>query len=207
MQDLFDFWSELPEGETVHPRDVPFLRHATEDFCSAAPPGHINGPLRTAPVVLCYGNPGLDDMDRKMFLQEDKRAMLFRQMSGLEPYPEPWLTWLRQRCGHLKLADDMLRRTVAVFNVVPYTSVDMNDAQERLAFGLPSVWVAQHYLRTVLMPQAARREIFLVVARKHSLWGIAPGHELPNFRQVRNRGGYLGEALSRDIVDWLATRR
>ena len=55
---LFDFWRKLPPGQMVHPEDRPMLASYPGVFQLAMPPGQIGGPLRTAPVIACYLNPG-----------------------------------------------------------------------------------------------------------------------------------------------------
>ncbi len=98
-----------------------------------------------------------------------------------------------------------LDEVVAVFNICPYPSVNMPDRAIRFASGLPSVWAAQKHLREVLIPKALDKEIFLVIARKHQLWGVIEGFDSSNIAFNRNRGGHLGPDLGDRIRRWLDT--
>ena len=91
---------------------------------------------------------------------------------------------------------------MAIFNICPYSSKEMTDRDVRLASGLPSVWSAQAYLRTALIPAAHAGEIFLVIARKHQLWGVVEGGECKTMRLIRNRAGYL-TSIGAEIRSWL----
>jgi hypothetical protein len=82
----------------------------------------------------------------------------------------------------------------------------MTDRAIRFAAGLPSVWAAQKYLREVLIPKAQSDEIFLVIARKHQLWGIVEGFKDPNINIRRNIGGHLGPVLGGRIRRWLVNK-
>jgi len=97
------------------------------------------------------------------------------------------------------------RKVVAIFNVCPYWSEEMGDREVRLAAGLPSVWAAQKHLREVLIKQALDGEIFLVVARKHQLWGVVEGLDCETLRLVRNRTGSLA-TIGSEIGDWLSKK-
>lgn len=79
----------------------------------------------------------------------------------------------------------------------------MPDRAIRFAAGLPSVWAAQMHLRQVLIPKALAGDIFLVMARKHQLWGVTEGFGSPNIAFSRNIGGHLGPVLGAKIRDWL----
>jgi hypothetical protein len=195
---LFDFWNELPRDANIHQQDALFLKpasgHAFET--SHRPPGPWDGPLMTAKVVICYANPAYDSEDRH------RRELITKQLSGKEELPECWDDWYLPRIRAIGIPTATLRKVVSVFNVCPYSSVKMNDREVRLASGLPSVWAAQKHLREVLIPQALSGEIFLVVARKHQLWGVVEGRECETFRLIRNRAGYLA-GVGREIGKWL----
>jgi hypothetical protein len=100
---------------------------------------------------------------------------------------------------------DQIRQQVSLFNVCPYASTTMDGPEIRLASGLPSVWAAQKHLREVLIPLAKTGNIFLVVIRKHQLWGITEGFNSPNIAIVRGRelGGFIPKELGKEIRQWL----
>ena len=195
---LLDFWRELPPSANIHPRDVAFFKstngHAFET--SHRPPGPWDGPLLTAKVVICYANPGYDPED------SGRRNLITRQLSGHEELPSCWDSWYLPRIGTIGLSTETLRKTVSIFNICPYSSREMNDREIKLASGLPSVWAAQKHLREILIPQALAGQIFLVIARKHQLWGVIEGLECETLRLIRNRAGYL-TTVAPEIKNWL----
>ncbi len=204
---IFAYWSQLTSGETVHPEDLGVLEQRPHSFQTDLPPGHISGPLRTAPVVICYGNPGYDDDDRRAAQDPTNWALLAKQKEGTEPYPmwlPGWRKWITERTKQIDLSCDVLSHTVATFNIVPYASVRMNDAEVRLAERLPSVHAARSHLHNVLVPKATRGEIFLVIVRKHALWQVDGIRECRTLRIPRNLyvGGALG-AMGQEIRSWL----
>ena len=195
---LFDFWKSLPADANIHPQDKVYFEfakgHAFET--NHRPPGPWVGPLMTAKVVICYANPGYDLKDRH------RRELITRQLLGRECLPDCWDKWLLPRIGTIGLPTEVLRAVVSIFNICPYSSKEMNGSEVRLAAGLPSVWAAQKHLRDVLIPRALSGQIFLVVARKHQLWGMVEGRECKTFRLIRNRAGHLA-GLGPEIGSWL----
>lgn len=203
MTTLFQFWSRLPPGEHIHPEDKPFLAFNKEHTFRTEhrPPGPYDGPLALAKVVVCYANPGLDYEDINWTDE------ITRQLTGREDLPDipGWREWYWRRLRRIGLPFDETRKLVAIFNVCPYTSKEMAARDIRVAAGLPSVWAAQKHLHEVLIPKALKGDLFLVIARKHQLWGVVEGFDCRNIRFIRNLGGYLGEELSAEIGSWLAS--
>lgn len=200
---LQEFWSYMPFGGEIHPKDRPFfeanLNHTFKTAHRPATP--FDGPLYSAKVVVCYANPGFSDADLHY------KDLIAKQLSGYEPLPDikHWLEWYEPRLRSIGRPINKLQSLVSIFNICPYASVKMTDANVRLAAGLPSVWAAQKHLREVLIPQALEGRIFLVIARKHQLWGIANGFKCPTIAITRNIGGYLSEgAIGKAIGQWLS---
>ena len=207
---LFDFWNNLPAGETVHPVDRPVLDRHPGAFELGMPPGHISGPLKTAPVVACFLNPGFDEADAAMSADPEDRRALFEQMGGESPFPlhfPGWASWYLERVRRVALPPERLATTVATFNVCPYASRDAGRITDRLLRALPSAAVARRYLREVLLPQARRRERFVVVCRGAWAWGVDRSIECDNVRFAPSPvGGHFGEKISDAINCWLAER-
>lgn len=201
------FWSECGDCR-IHPADKPFFdfdaKRAEKDRLAASfetdeyGPWPFDGPLENAKVVVCYANPLYSPAD------QDHQNLIVKQRTGIEPLPQPWYPYYRPRIG-VALGAEMtdLCEVVSLFNVCPYPSVTMADRAIRFASGLPSVWAAQKHLREVLIPKARAQEIFLVIARKHQLWGAVDGFESPNIAFSRNIGGHLGQELGKQIRKWL----
>lgn len=202
---LFDYWSELQSdaNATIHPKDKAFFDSASNSghafITEHRPPGPWDGPLMTAKVIICYANPKYDPNDK------DRHDLIINQLSGREELPDCWDDWYLPRMRTIGLPIAKLRKLVSIFNVCPYSSDHMNDKEVRLAAGLPSVWEAQRHLREVLIPQALSGKLFLVVARKHQLWGVVEGNECETFRLIRNRQGSLAE-VGPEIGAWLQER-
>jgi hypothetical protein len=197
---IFDFWSEIKtKEEFIHPQDKVFFNQNTDHqfLLNHRPPGPFDGPLKTAKVVICYANPSFDETEKKHSKE------IFDLLKGSSELPRYWDTWYEPRFRSIGIPLDQLRNQLAVFNICPYPSQSMGHKEEKIASGLKSVWIAQKYLREVLIPKASRKEVFLVIARKHQLWGITNGIESANLKLNRNRIGSLTEEIGLQIKHWL----
>ena len=56
---MFDFWNKAGRNTCVHPEDLPVLESQKHKFVLDIPPGHIAGPVTTAPVIALFTNPGI----------------------------------------------------------------------------------------------------------------------------------------------------
>ncbi|MEY4756320.1 MAG: hypothetical protein RJA34_1218 [Pseudomonadota bacterium] len=204
---LQQFWERCGNNR-IHPDDKPFFDYAAKHDCKLAcdfltdyGPWPFDGPLDTAKVIVCYANPLYSPVDRT------HRHLIIKQRTGVEPLPAPWYPYYKPRIGAAIGAEmSELSTAVSLFNVCPYPSVTMPDRSIRFASGLPSVWAAQKHLREVLIPQAQAGEIFLVMARKHQLWGVIEGFASDNIAFSRNMGGHLGPTLGGKIREWLQSQ-
>lgn len=199
------FWSRCGD-ESIHPEDEPYFAYEKKHGCRGScdfvtddyGPWPFDGPLESAKVVVCYANPLYSIGDKS------HQGLIARQRSGVEPLPEPWYGFYRPRIAKpIGLEIEELVGDVAVFNVCPYPSISMPERAIRFAAGLPSVWAAQKHFREVLLPKAREGKIFLVIARKHMLWGVHEGITGENIACVRNRYGALQDELGRRIHEWL----
>ena len=103
---------------------------------------------------------------------------------------------------------DEARHMVAVMNICPYASQNMDGPETSHAAGLPSVWAAQKHVREVLIHKALRKEIHLVFLRKHELWGITEGWTSDHIHVVRGGelDGRIPEQLASRLHNWLMKR-
>lgn len=208
---LFEFWSRLPEGETAHPDDRPVLDAGSHAFHFDLPPVPVTGPLRSAAVVLCYGNPGHSADDAEVARDPSRKAKLAWQVDGVDPFPTwvpGWGELLASRCRQMGLGTEELANTVALFNVVPYASERLGVNETAIARHLASAAVARSYLHEVLIPRARKEEIFLVVLRAHVLWGVVGLEDsrtcqFPRHLALDGRLGVVGA----EIRGWLDSRR
>ncbi len=207
---LFEFWSRLPEGETVHPDDRAVLEGGPHGFHFDLPPAAVLGPLRTAPVILCYGNPGHEQHNAELVREPSRNAQLARQIEGVDPYPvwmPGWGEALAARCRQMGLGARGARehrgnlQCRAVCLGAPRCGRDCDRAR------LPSAAVARAYLHEVLVPRARKEEIFLVVVRSHVLWGAVELEDSRTCKFSRRLAveGKLG-VLGAEIRGWLDRR-
>lgn len=220
MKKFLDFWSRgraaacysgNDKQHFVHPDDDPFLGANPHSFQLTRPPGPINGPLLNAKVVICYGNPGYGGRDQTAFSDKELQRKVMNQLTGDQKLPidiPSFREWFEPRLKHIGNLDQITEeKSVALLNVCPYASEAMTGEDIRLASGLPSVWAAQYLLRNYLLPRAHKGKVFLVIVRKHQLWGVIEGDQHHTLRLVRNAGGYLGEKVGLEIQSWLSGRR
>lgn len=210
------YWSALAADSNEHPEDVAILQHiqkrCNKPFCLDRPPGPMLGPLQTAKVVICYGNP-FEDMSAlpkqpRWWQDETSHQLARQQLTGNVSFPlelSPWAKWFLSRVRRLGLSEGEAAQSIAVLNLVPYASAALADSIAKVAMALPSVWAAQKCLREELLPRARAGEIFLIVARKHAWWGVNEATQTnnPNVRIQRNIGGHLGQNLAADVARWM----
>jgi hypothetical protein len=204
-----EFWSRCGSNQ-VHPDDRPYLdayaektladnrqtRFQTNEYL----PCPFDGPLQDARVVVCLSNPNYPKNG------SDFREVIIRQRSGEESLPIEWDSkYYKKIAKSLNLPLEVIRRKVAVFNVCPYASSSLEGVEKRVAAGLPSVWAAQKFFREVLLPKAGTGNIYLIVLRKHELWGVTESAELGNLRLIRGReqDGSIPADVGLEIKNWL----
>jgi hypothetical protein len=179
MPDIFDFWNNVGASAKVHPDDERILlkhngRHAFELKCLPVP---FYGPLRTAPIVLLYLNPGFTHTD--LLDAEDKKAQQFwfnqRQgyeflRSQIEKLKKSW--WVsRTKC--FGVDPEILRTKMAVLEICPYHSISFKDF--RLLKELPSCHVSVQWARDVLFPEARDRKKVVICLRAAKHWRLTRG--------------------------------
>ncbi len=71
---IFNFWDKLPHKACVHPGDKAVIDQHKDIFELHAPPGHINGQLKTAPIIALFLNPGFEDEGKQRFEDESCRT-------------------------------------------------------------------------------------------------------------------------------------
>ena len=207
--DIFDFWKDVPADAKMHPADaLVFTRLKTEADCGHGfnlncLPAPFAGPLRTAPVVLLYLSPGLEERD----IQEadcpeaQQRQATQRQgrtpLPGKEEYPSAWKWWASrtQRFGDL----NHYRDKIAFLNIGAYHSVDFQDYA--MLSALPSCRASIDWAQTVLFPQGESGQRVIVCLRSASLWGLGKCRKYGKsmFVPPVGRGGYMlrrGENLA-----------
>ena len=203
---LFDYWQDFRFGEKVHPADVRVIERYPGVFDLSIPPGHVTGRLKTAPIVACYLNPGIEHDDKKYLETTEGQNVLFDQICGERDFPlqiPRWEKWFRSRVRHIRLTKAQLIRAVAIFNVCPYASRNANRVTRSVLRDLPSAQVAQRYLHEVLIPQAQRGERFVVICRASWAWEVTSSMACDTIRFAYPRGGHIGKEIGDRISSWL----
>ncbi len=195
MADIFEFWSQMKRGETVHPadRDV-FARinPSKHGFQLDCLPACYGGKLKTALVVFLFLSPGYSEFDREDAQSEEGKDYCFRKWTGEEPFRDygPGKNWLLSRTK--KYAPyEVARHNIATLNIGAYHSNDVKDYASLLA--LPSSRVSLSWAQRVLFPQAERGERIVVCMRSAAYWGLETGRHYGKslFAPQVNRGGHL----------------
>ena len=205
-RDLFDFWAEVPGDATQHPADIDTLARTKHGFDLRCLPSNVDGRLKTAPVVLLFVNPGMNDVD----LQEaecHKAHEKYSQMrSGTRPLrgkDDPsrafaWLEPLTRDFGSWSIVRD----NVAVLNIAAYHSRAFKSPHMLAA--LPSCRVCLDWAQSVLFPQAVTGERIVICLRSAAYWGLRHptdrrfGEGL--FAPLTSRGGQMHRGDERDMI-------
>src|SRR5580658_5929683 len=96
MRDVFQFWGGLPGTTHQHPADKDILSRLKHQFdlnCLITP---YRGPLRTAPVILLFLSPGLEESDKNQATENTTQDYYVRmrtgngQLSSNDEHPSAW---------------------------------------------------------------------------------------------------------------------
>jgi hypothetical protein len=192
--ELFDFWDHnLRFHENIHPADEKVLSDklfAKSGFSFKFPPGPYFGPLKTAKIVFLYGNPGVDPESERNISDSNNANTLYNQLSGEENYPiqlSGWKSWFTRKMeSSFTQYMELAIKNVAIFNCSPYASKNMDNILSVLNC-LPSTWMAQNYLRNILLQDAFMGKRMLVICRAGSIWGVKTTLGCKNVLINRNR--------------------
>ena len=206
--DIFEFWSAVDPKARIHPADeAVFKRVPNHGFDLDALPGCFMGPLRTAPVVLLFLSPGLDEGDKPT---PELIEWNSRTRRGAEPLvgasiQEPNYRWWTRRTKFLGYGPNLLADKVAVLNIGAYHSRTFDD--HGLLAALPSSRVSLGWAQSVLFPAAERGERVVICLRAARYWGLEAGAEYPGtlFAPQVTRGGHAHTDNRQRIV--LAVQR
>lgn len=184
MSDIFDFWAGVPGHARIHPADQPIFKrmeggHVFDLECLPIP---MSGPLKTAPVVLLYANPGLSPADLELASSRAYADRAAKRRTGTLPFSasnevsahKAGGDWIRSRLGFL--GDwELVRQKVAVLNLVAYHSKGFSD--RHMVALLPSSRAAIEWTQQILFPSAEAGERVLICMRATKEWGLHPGRQ------------------------------
>ncbi|UGY27326.1 hypothetical protein HU675_0011505 [Bradyrhizobium septentrionale] len=194
-QDIFQFWSVMQAGQTIHPADevvfkrIDPKRHGFQLNCL---PACFAGALKSADVVLLYLSPGYSDADAEDAASENGIEYRFNSWKGDEPFRDygPGLPWLRERTKNFGEFESV-RRRLAVLNIGAYHSKDVKSFASLVA--LPSSRVSLDWAQRVLFPQAEAGNRVVVCMRSAAYWGLETGRKygVGLYAPLVNRSGFL----------------
>jgi hypothetical protein len=203
--DIFKFWSQIKDGENVHPADREVLSNSNHHFDLSGLPGSFMGPLKTAPVVLLYLAPGTwapeDSLGERA---SEVRLWHSRTRAGCEPLPGSKYSVPTQRwwSSKTRLFGDpqALSSKIAFLNIASYhSSGDFRDYG--LLGKLPSSITTSEWARSVLFPAARNKERVVLCLRSAQYWGLTVGYDqgwlfAPRF----TRSGHMHHGQAREAI-------
>jgi hypothetical protein len=217
-EDIFDFWSRIPDDATIHPDDVHVFERAPTNFERDCLPTAFTGPLRTAPIVLLFLSPGFEETDREHARSEQGRLWYKEQRSGIGLLPTPenhesaWRWWTKT-VRQFDVEIDKFQDKLAILDMGAYHSRSFNDWP--MLSALPSSRVAVNWAQKVLFPAAEAGERVVICMRSPRYWGLAENRRYGQSLfapAVTRRGHMLHEreaapmAMRRDVIQAVQTK-
>jgi hypothetical protein len=177
-RDIFEFWAEMPEGKYEHPADLSVLERMEHSFSRDCVAGPYNGRLRTAPVVLLFLSPGLDESDPAHSASVLGCRYYAEKQTGNHDLPTETehpsaYRWLNRIIKQFGVSYEQARSNIATLNIGAYKSKTFDDWAMLAA--LPSSRVCLDWAQSVLFPQAEAGERTVVCLRSPKYWGLRVG--------------------------------
>ena len=169
----------MPTGKFQHPADLPVLeRMQKHGFSRDCLPGPFAGPLRTAPVVLLFLSPGLDDNDPDHCASELGQIYYAEQRTGRHNLPtksehEAAYKWIKKIVRQFGITYEQASSKVATLNIGAYKSRKFKDWGMLAA--LPSSRVTLDWAQSVLFPEAEAGKRVVICLRSPRYWGLEAG--------------------------------
>jgi hypothetical protein len=201
---LFKFWEGVSSSTKVHPKDeAVFETHGRHSLNLECLPNPFYGPLRTAPIVLLYLNPGLSQQDISEAESEEARQFYWRQRQGNEPLRSQinleTKSWWVSRTKGFCADPEYLRHKLAVLELCAYHSKTFTDGS--LLPKLPSTRIALNWATSNLFAQARSRKRVVICMRSARRWGLTIGSDEGwLFAPPVTRSGYMFKDENRNAV-------
>ena len=197
MADIFEFWDGYQLGERIHRSDKPVFddlrtRHGLDLNCLPVP---FYGPLKTAPIVFLYLNPGLSKLDLEQAKSNDGQKRRYESLKGLTPLSELRVnlekSWWVDKAAFLEIPTKKLLDKIAVLQLCAYHSKEFKDGS--LIAALPSSRVAISWAQEKLFADARTGERAVICLRSPSYWGLAKGESYDGalFAPLTTRNGHI----------------
>jgi hypothetical protein len=194
--DIFDFWDGLPGTACEHPADRDVLSRVKHGFDLNCPVGQYRGPLRTAPVVMLFLNPGWTESDKSHARTIEGQEYYVRMRTGKCLLPtkadhESAWQWANGIIKQFGCDYEAARSKVAFLNICAYKSISFVDSA--MLSALPSCRVCLDWAQNILFPKAISGERVVVCLRSSKCWGLPSGEPLGQSLYVpeTTRGGHM----------------
>jgi hypothetical protein len=200
----FKFWEDVSPSTKVHPKDeAVFEAHGKHNLNLECLPNPFYGPLRTAPIVLLYLNPGLSQQDISEAESEEGRQFYWRQRQGNEPLRSQISlkkkSWWVSRTKRFCVDPEYLRHKLAVLELCAYHSKTFIDGS--LLPKLPSSRIALSWATSNLFAQARSRKRVVICMRSTRRWGLTLGSQDGwLFAPCVTRSGYMFNDENRSAI-------
>ncbi|MBI3993998.1 MAG: hypothetical protein HY342_12045 [Candidatus Lambdaproteobacteria bacterium] len=203
-EDIFEFWSEIGRGDSVHPRDIQVMSRVDHvgKLNLDCLPACFSGPLKTARIVLLFLNPGLSERDITWATTDEGRDYYQEKRRGSQPLSGPDGIGFKFWTSHTKDYGEWrnLRNKIAKLNISGYHSTKSPGTQ--LLAALPSSRVTLDWAQQVLFPQAITGERVVVCLRAKRFWGLdaREQHGKALFAPEVTRGGRMKEGKMKQKI-------
>jgi len=203
-ESLFKFWEGVSPSTKVHPKDEAFFEeYGKHNLNLECLPNPFYGPLRTAPIVLLYLNPGFSQQDLNEAESEEGRQFYWRQRQGNEPLRSQVKlekkSWWVSRTKRFGVDPEYLRHKLAVLELCAYHSKTFTDGW--LLPKLPSSRIALSWATSNLFAEARSQKRVVICLRSAKHWGLTTGnHEGWLFVPQVTRSGYMFNNENRNCV-------
>lgn len=165
----------MPPDEYEHPEDRTVLDRMEHGFSRDCLPGPYRGRLHTAPVVLLFLSPGLDQSDPEHCASKQGKQYYAKQLTGEACLPderehESAYRWLSKIIKQFDISYEEARSKIATLNIGAYKSKTFRDWGMLAA--LPSSRVSLAWAQSVLFPEAEANKRVVVCLRSPKYWGL-----------------------------------
>jgi hypothetical protein len=205
--DIVSYWSRLGTDERVHPDDRTVFERLGRDghaFDLNCLPSCYYGPISTAPIVLLYLSPGLDETEDHAHAASTHGREYYRGIrAGRQLLPTPtehhsaWRWW----SSRVKCFGDWseIHAHVAILDISGYHSKNFKDWA--LLSALPSCRATVAWAQASLFPDAISGKRIVICLRSPKHWGLKVGlYGKALFVPSTTRAGHMKHGEMRDEV-------
>ena len=197
MVDIFEFWEDYQLGERIHRLDKLIFdglksQHDLNLECLPVP---FYGPLKTAPIVFLYLNPGLSKLDLEQAKSNEGQKRRYESLRGLTSLSQLRVnsekSWWVDKTAFLEIPAENLLEKIAVLQLCAYHSKEFKDWP--LIAALPSSRVAISWAQEELFADARAGKRVVICLRSPRYWGLAPGQSYDGalFAPLTTRNGHI----------------